>query len=248
MAIELIKNIQIPPPRCVKRSSGFSLAEIILALVIIGIVSSITIPTIMNNIQQYQLNVGAQNAFNMLEQAVEQIQATNGYIHVGTGTGGDIPTETLMRSDFCNVLQCVQTGNNRPVWENFVPLYSLYKASTATESLVAAYSGNAPIAILNNGNFLLFYNRSSCDENIGNGLKGCGWVTIDTNGAAGPNMWGYDLLTFYVAQNTNGVYSIVPSGGANDGWYGTFWPCTAGGTNEGEACTYPRVFNPNGMP
>ena len=66
--MELTKNMQIPPK---KSRKGFSLAEILLTLTIIGCIAGLIIPPFIQSEQQAQFNAGAQTAYQMVAQAVE---------------------------------------------------------------------------------------------------------------------------------------------------------------------------------
>ena len=237
MDIKFIKYIQIPPPKCVKRLLGFTLSEVLLTLTILGVVISLTVPTLLNNVQQNQENVAVWQADNMLSQAVEQLQANNGIVNVTSNTG--------LRSDLCSVLQCVRTDTTANIYSSISNpfYYSYYKGSYWANN----YASDGSLgAILSNGMVLFdIYTYGNCNNG---GVNACASIPVDINGPAqGPNMLGEDVYVFWVVLN-NGVYSILPFGTANDtvAGPGRGQSCQVG--NWACGCTYQRLYNPNNMP
>ncbi len=76
---------------------AFTLAEVLIALAIIGVVAAMTIPTFMANTAGAQFRTGFKKGITVLTQAASANYATEGYDFSGTngyyGTAG-VPTET----------------------------------------------------------------------------------------------------------------------------------------------------------
>ena len=236
--MKFINTTQISPK---KLYNGFTLAEVLLTLTIIGVVAALTVPTLINNIQQAQCNTGAQAAYSMLSQAIGVIQQSGGGLHLGIPPAG--PSDAL-RNDFCSVLTCVKTSESPSTIGSIS--YLNYKGSTL-QSLAqyygsTAYGGPVPGAALNNGMYLIqFIDAGSCTYN---GINACGGIFVDINGEQGPNMFGDDVILFYIVIN-NGVYSLLPAGSPQD--ISPYDTCTAN-LAFGWGCTYQRVFSPNNLP
>ena len=212
--------------------AAFTLPEVLLTLTIVAVVASLTIPPLVNNVQQAQFNAGVWTAENMLVQATEQIQANQGIVHVGSITGTD--GGYGMKTDFCSVLQCIRTDTTNNIFPANTYFYksSLYGTSNVGDL-------NAAV-ILSNGYYIQFWSNANC--NIGNnndfttGI--CGAAAVDINGSQGPNMSGEDVYLFWIGLK-NGVYLIIPDGQENGN------TCYVG---NGAGCTYQRLYNPNNMP
>jgi len=58
---------------------GFTLAEILITLVIIGVIVAATIPTLINNTQKKEFVAGLKKANSTLTQAVYKIGLSKGY-------------------------------------------------------------------------------------------------------------------------------------------------------------------------
>ena len=57
---------------------GFTLAEVLITLVIIGVIAAMTIPTLMNNTNQQEFRVGLKKAISALNQAMSLNYALEG--------------------------------------------------------------------------------------------------------------------------------------------------------------------------
>lgn len=68
-----------------KNSLAFTLAEILITLGIIGVVASITIPVLMNNIQQAELKTSFKKAYSVASQAWEQVVTENPGTYIAKG-------------------------------------------------------------------------------------------------------------------------------------------------------------------
>jgi len=214
---------------------AFTLAEVLITLLIIGVISSIVIPGIINNTNESEYNIGVKKIYADLSTAVKMIQANNGG-SVAVGNGTSLADYIAFRDDFCSVMACVKkdTGTNI-----FGP--TIYKYYKGGNSLSQANNIDSS-AILNNGTILQFISSENCTQY---GVNACGRIFIDINGQKGPNMWAKDMYVFYVVRkNGDGVYSIFPAGTQNDGVY---FPSTCS-IGSGLGCAAVRLTNPENMP
>lgn len=219
---------------------GFTLAEILIALMIIGIIAMLVVPGMISSTTETEYNSGIKKAYANLSQAIKMIQVNNsGVVNVGTD---DSP---LLRNDFCNVMSCAKIGTAQDI---LGPTdYKFYKGEfwgwPSTDATCAA-------AELNNGNLVCFYNYNNC---TGNGYfpNACGDVEIDINGKKGPNMIGKDLFDFWIMrQGENKGYIIVPVGVQGDTFAGLPNGCTSGSTSitTSAGCAAKRLLDPDNMP
>ena len=61
------------------KKNGFTLAEVLITLAIIGVVATMTLPALMNNSQEQQAKTGLKKAVNTLTEAVQMHQAIDGF-------------------------------------------------------------------------------------------------------------------------------------------------------------------------
>jgi len=214
---------------------GFTLAEVLITLLIIGIIASITIPGIINNTSETEYYTALKQTYSDISNAVIMVQANNnGRVNLGTAS----TTSLTFMNDFCNVMSCIQQDTGANIFGTMK--YRYYKSETAFTR------GTSYAAILNNGNILHFVDNNTCTWY---GVNSCGRIFIDINGKKGPNMWGKDFYTFHVVKDNNG-YSILPSGTANDTGFSPSY-CDVNIVSlgySGSACTTQRLTDPNHMP
>ncbi|MDD3013244.1 MAG: prepilin-type N-terminal cleavage/methylation domain-containing protein [Candidatus Gastranaerophilales bacterium] len=217
---------------------GFTLAEVLITLMIIGIIASLTIPGLVQNTQEAEYNVAVKKIYSDLSNAVMMIQINNnGFVKVGIGNGST--QITAFRNDFCNVMSCVTKNTATNIFGG--TNYKLYKAGdNGTLNSIVDDS-----ATINNGVLLKFYSYPTCDSIT----TLCGDIKADINGRKGPNMWGKDLFSFYVSResvNNNITYSIIPGGLQKEsGIPSNIVLCTVG---TGFGCAKTRLYDPDHMP
>ena len=213
---------------------GFTLAEVLITLLIIGVIASIVIPGIINNTNEAEYNAGIKKVYADLSNAVKVIQVNNG----GTVNVGDVSgsSSVTFRDDFCNVMSCIKTDTATNIFGS-----NTYKYYKGVNWNVVGSSINSAAA-LNNGTLIKFESGGNCNNFVP--LNVCGYMWVDINGQKGPNMWGKDLYFFYVARK-NGYYSLLPAGTQNDTSYSAT-TCAVG--DNGVGCTAWRLRDPDHMP
>ena len=216
-----------------KFKKAFTLAEVLITLLIIGVIASIVIPGVINDTKEAEFNVGVKKTYADLSNALKMVLINNGNVL-------DFANEPALRDDFCNVMTCVAKGRGIDVVPGGDAFYR-YKNKAVIEGDFN-YSNNI-VAKLNNGTlFLILPVDSTCAVW---GVNVCAKIQIDINGLKGPAMAGKDVYMFYIVRN-NGAYSILPAGTDNDTAFQN-WACSIS-TNNGEACTARRLYNPDSMP
>ena len=61
-----------------KLKNGFTLAEVLITLGIIGVVAALTIPTLIGNYQKKEVPVRLQKMYNTIQNAISQAELENG--------------------------------------------------------------------------------------------------------------------------------------------------------------------------
>ncbi|MCM1010930.1 MAG: type II secretion system GspH family protein, partial [Fusobacterium sp.] len=79
-------------------SRGFTMAEILLSLTIIGVVAAITLPSLTGNINERTWNTQRKALYSRISQAVALMPALNGYGTL-TGTIGEDGTQTITQDN-----------------------------------------------------------------------------------------------------------------------------------------------------
>ena len=159
------------------RKSGFTLAEVLITLGIIGVVAAMTIPSLMNQTGQAEFKTGMKKALSVLNQAITMNVALDG-------------------NDFSSLTTTVTNVQGA----------SLYNMFVTRMNIVATGTTNAPANMNAAANYALFFNdgmvisfpqaASTCD-----GTNKCTLI-VDVNGVKKPNQ----LSLATVSGTTKGIY------------------------------------------
>ncbi len=175
---------------------GFTLAEVLIALVIIGIIAAITVPTVMNNINKKQYIVAWRKAYSDVANALLLIKANNDYFDLSANSEEEIINK--LSKYMSNTKIC--SANNFDV-EGCGTNYPIYKHSGSKYAdNMGTIGGGARCMIITNGTLLCF------DAMIG---------IFDVNGSRKPNTIGKDIF-FALVDRTN--YKLNPAKGHRWDW------------------------------
>lgn len=196
-----------------KKSKGFTLAEVLITLGIIGVVAAMTIPTLMANQQKYAYVQALKKFVTVFNQALSQYASDNGCVGDLAGTGLYSSTSTpdsilsalkpyLVVNEYCGqAAGCFASGtknldgstNNNDF--NTSTSFAKLRLADGTDVAIGAAPGGYP----------------NCTYNLGSGVTSnfCGNVYVDVNGDKGPNQAGRDWFAFVVT----GSGQLYPRGG-----------------------------------
>ncbi len=214
------------------KKSAFTLSEVLITLVIIGVIAAITVPTVMQNTERQEFTVALKKANSVLRQALYRISIDNGY---PIGDYEFFATENFM-DDFSTVTNAVQKCDTPA--ECFGS--SLY--SSSTYKLLNNNSASGWIdgkSIVTPDGIMYTFIASRAIHNI-YGLSeedksnAIGRIIVDVNGQKKPNKFGIDTFIFYLVDRKG----IVPAGSENDN--------TCKRNNNGAGCA-AKVLRENGI-
>ena len=162
------------------KKTGFTLAEVLITLAIIGVVATLTLPSLMTNTAEQQAVTAFRKALNTLNEAGQMNAALEGFDY------GQITTFE------------VSTVNGPGLDENGVPNKSLWSLLTSRAQVDLAASARGSIkGQCQSGNYgstsqiffrdgtVLCYDKSALPNGFTTGVIK-GWV--DTNGIKSPNL------------------------------------------------------------
>lgn len=204
---------------------GFTLAEVLITLLIIGVVSAITIPTLINNYQKTQYVTRLKKAYSEFNQVLAQIAAD-------AGCPGDLKCAGFFENDASSqrfgdeLVKYYKVATNcgiTPSGGCFATTTKEYYDGSG-EGLDYDASSNRYKFITVDGISFRFgnYNNNNCQNNWSTGAtrhmkETCGMLLIDTNGPTkGPNWLGRDIFNFFIT-NGNGPL-LYPDGGEDDNY------------------------------
>jgi len=226
------------------QKKGFTLAEILIVLTVIGVVAALTIPTLLQNTNQAELKAGLKRGFADLQQATLQIKNDNGGSLANAfrnGAGGALDTENFknaLKSKLSIIKDCSGTTSFGGTGGGASAEGCWHGVSSGDFKLLnGTLIGDRPYPglILSNGALIeMDIISSSCTDNLsaqGGTYTRCGWLDIDVNGFKKPNTHGKDIFTFSIAAD-----SLIPGGA--QGFYTPETDCVEGSpTSNGYGCT-----------
>jgi prepilin-type N-terminal cleavage/methylation domain-containing protein len=190
-----------------KSYKAFTLAEVLITLLIIGVVASLVIPNFLQDTQNEELNVQFKKDFSNFNDATKRMMTDNGGNLAGL---------------FANSLDSMNKYGEYVIFTKKCPAYTIncFHTGITTWKNLHGDAGwinhtDYPTAIMANGSLARFnMDRSDCEYNYGTGSvaeHSCGDLVLDVNGFKGPNQAGRDI--FYLWVTKTGIY---PHGIPND--------------------------------
>ena len=209
---------------------GFTLAEVLITLGIIGIVASITLPVIITNVRSKQLEAGLKKSYSVISQALEMYRAENGEPLIA---GENIKIKPILMKYLHSIKDC-GTGSLDP--SACIPHYggnneknsTVYKTFNG-KRLISLYEFDDGQFVLNDGALILLENMNGSSSLF---------ISVDVNGyKKNPNRLGQDLFMFQI----NNEGRLLPMGIEGTSYYSkTNEYCSASSNNSmnGAGCTY----------
>ena len=197
------------------RMTAFTLAETLITLGIIGIVTAMTIPTLMTKIQSTKLKSEYKEAYATIAQAVKMYNSDddrisfqeNGYksfMKYFTGaTDCGNTAQVTDDSEYCFVRQSNVDGSAGTVTNKD----SQYKNYSKKSLFITTHYLDDGQFYLQKNNMLIAFNDNHSDSPNP-------YISVDINGKKNkPNAWGHDVFTFELVPNEKeGGYELLPQG------------------------------------
>ena len=180
-----------------KRKIAFTLAELLVTLGIIGVVSAMTVPTLMQNHQRKTYVTQLHKIYNEFSQAFIQYQTDHNAVNLSeAGLTSADKVSAFMKEYFKIVNDC--GSKFRPCFAaEYRSLDGTEKRSYGNDS--APSSNTASCVVIASGASICLEPISSKYEDAENFLGGL--ITVDVNGQAGPNIGGRDAFFFRFYQD-----------------------------------------------
>lgn len=178
------------------KRTGFTLAEVLITLGIIGVIAAMTLPTLLVNKQKSEFVEKTKKVYSTLEQTIKLAENDNGNRSswtYGTSSYNGDEAVTFANTYLIPYMSVAKNcGKNTGCW------VTQPKKFDGTNGSYSDSSGYAKF-VLNDGTAIHVTTFTT-------------WVFIhfDINGPTqGPNIYGQDILTYIIYQNlSNPVYGI----------------------------------------
>ena len=167
---------------------GFTLAEVLVTLGIIGVVSAMTVPSLMQNHQRKTYVTQLHKVYNLFSQALLSYQNDKNAIDLSESG----LTSAAEVKNFLNKYLKVSSTCYTAMTPCFAASYKNQSGTALTSGSFWAGTANAPCVSLVSG-------AAICMEHAKYHTS-YGHITIDINGQQGPNIAGRDLffVTYYL--------------------------------------------------
>ena len=231
-----------------KRNAAFTLAEVLITLGIIGVVAAMTMPVLINNTRNKQLETAFKAAYSILSQAVITVAEEQGgalrssFAISEERPDGSVyyPDAKIIRDSLFSKLKvagtCTYTDNVR----NY--------SKTTDKPFIDRGTVKPSKALANGMCFDIYVNAAEIN------------LTIDVNGTKGPNILGYDIFFFDIdkkdrlnPKRATGYYSeeeleqLFPSSAQSPTAMQLGDPCSINATQRGNGlgCAYYALIDKN---
>ncbi len=182
---------------------AFTLAEVLVTLGIIGVVSAMTVPTLMQNHQRKTYSVQAHKFYNEMQQALTMFMTDNNAVGINetklNNSDFDISVTPFVKNYFKVVQDCGATP--QPCFADE------YKSLSGTTIAGSKVGRGQPIRC-----FSIASGASFCMGPFsGNADTGAGYIYVDTNGSQGPNIGCRDYWRmFYYSDASVDGWQLSP--------------------------------------
>ena len=193
--------------------NGFTLAEVLITIGIIGVAASMTLPSLINNSRNKQFEAGLKKNYSVISQAFDMYQAKNEERATRQTFVGKNFKNTIM--PYFNVVKDCGSGvfyqNDKCMPKGDNP-YKTYDGK-GSFGIYATYFEEGSF-ILSDGSFVRIFHQNWGNTNC--------FIAVDVNGfAKNPNRAGYDLFVFELTNDGK----ILPVGapGTSYAYNSSFW-------------------------
>ena len=166
------------------KSAAFTLAEVLVTLGIIGVVSAMTVPTLMQNYQRQSYVTQLHKTYNEVSQALLRYQTDRNALNL---TEAGLSSQTAWDAMVAQYFKTVQKCDNSltPCF----PATTSYKKMSGVALNSNVYNIETSYVLASGASVRFYY--------AVNGNRIC-FLMVDVNGQKGPNILGRDLFTLSI--------------------------------------------------
>lgn len=227
----LIKQLPYPRSKFLLKNRGFTLAEVLITLGIIGVVAALTIPTLIKNYQKKAATTAAKKAYSTLSQAYLQILKEN----------EDGVLSCAINDSRClgKLFSPVLKSTNGKLW---IPQSEIAEGCWEDKDLDDLHETHYCISTIDGMSYNLDMEYSTKGEIIQTKIY------VDINGIKKPNRYGKDRFVFLIYNQKILPAKNIPM--SPNGYSNTNYNCQNGNklSSDGSSfaynygCAYKYIF------
>ena len=216
--------------------NGFTLAEVLITLGIIGVVAAMTMPALIQNARNRELESALKKGASEIAQALDMYKAENGEPITNSVTQHNFKPAIIKYFDVLEDCGWGFSDANKACIKNYRDPdknSNIYKNFNGTNSITLTYFDDGQF-VLADGSLILLENDKA----------GSTFISIDVNGyKKRPNRLGQDLFMFQINQEGK----LLPMGANGTSFYNkndSYCSKTSTNSNNGAGCTYKALSDP----
>ena len=226
--------------------SGFTLAEVLITLGIIGVVAAMTMPVLIANKRAKELETGLKKNASVIAQALNLYQADTGTVLLPGDAANWEELRDIFILKYFKVLRDCGRGyingecvlNNGWGADDNSTIYTTLNGNTLN-----LHEFDDGQYVLNDGSFLMIeYSISTATAELPVSKF---YISVDVNGLSkAPNRLGQDLFMFEIDKNGK----FLPMGAEGTSYYDkndVSCSFTSNSNMNGAGCTYKALSDPN---
>ncbi len=183
-----------------KNNFGFTLAEVLITIGIVGIVAALTIPMMIANYQKKIVATKVKSVYSTFSQAIARAKAEYGDMN---SWDQNLPDNEFVKKYLLPYLSNVEVCESNSA-KKHCKRYNLHTLANDSSNYYLHWSNSSittPHYFLKNGT-RFFVRKYNANDNYY-------ILTVDINNSKGPNLMGRDGFVFLIHLNRN---NVVPSG------------------------------------
>ncbi len=217
---------------------GFTLAEVLIAIAVIGVIAMLVIPNFMKAQHDKDIVAKLEKSRSLLAQAEKMAETQYGSIDGWNMSQMDSKTifQNFFQPNLKIGINCA-TNSSQKCWTETLAFKGQNPATGGNKYGIV---GTAPVSFtLSDGMNMTLTKVSTIDEKLGvsSELPDSIIFMVDVNGDAAPNKMGQDVFAFAMTEN-----GMIPAGSDNDSGNcqksseldDDYWDCSARVLSEGK--------------
>lgn len=227
-----------------KNKKGFTLAEVLVTMGVIGVVAALTVPNLVKDYQKKSLIAQLRKVHSELQQVFlsymsdERVESLRETPLFGANAQTDVNGLTNFYKQYFKSPTIVGAAPTA-----FAPEYG-FLSGAATDNVGSVLTQNYRAAILPSGAVIATVSgRGSTLCEAWNNVT-CKEIYVDINGKQPPNIWGRDLFILFVTDSGNVTGFQMDADSADGNFEGACKVQTSGGFKTGSGC-FGKILNDN---